>query len=148
MLSGMKHASYRGRLAPSPTGYLHLGHARTFWAAQERARSRGGVLILRNDDLDSTRFKMEFVDAMLEDLRWFGFEWSEGPDIGGPFAPYNQSERMDFYRAALAKLRAGSMFIPAPARAKTFNLPRARPTRTTMTSRFILERAAKMPNYQ
>ena len=103
---------YRGRLAPSPTGYLHLGHARTFWVAQERARANGGELILRNEDLDSTRFKMEFVDAMLEDLRWFGFEWSEGPDVGGKFAPYNQSERMDFYRDALEKLRAGNFIYP------------------------------------
>ena len=55
---------------------------------------------------------MEFVDAMLEDLRWFGFEWSEGPDIGGKFAPYNQSERMNFYRAALEKLRAGNFIYP------------------------------------
>ena len=55
---------------------------------------------------------MEFVDAMLEDLRWFGFEWSEGPDVGGPFAPYNQSERMEFYRAALEKLRAGNFIYP------------------------------------
>jgi glutamyl/glutaminyl-tRNA synthetase len=105
-------AFYRGRLAPSPTGFLHLGHARTFWVAQERARANGGELILRNDDLDSTRFKMEFVDAMLEDLRWFGFKWSEGPDIGGEFTPYDQSERMDFYRAALEKLRAGGFVYP------------------------------------
>ena len=103
---------YRGRLAPSPTGFLHLGHARTFWAAQERARANGGELILRNEDLDSTRYKMEFVDAMLEDLHWFGFEWSEGPDVGGKFAPYNQSERMDFYRAALEKLRAANFIYP------------------------------------
>lgn len=103
---------YRGRLAPSPTGFLHLGHARTFWVAQERARAQGGELILRNEDLDSTRFKMEFVDAMLEDLRWFGFGWSEGPDVGGPFAPYHQSERMNFYRAALEKLRAGNFIYP------------------------------------
>ena len=102
----------RGRLAPSPTGYLHLGHTRTFWVAQERARANGGTLILRNEDLDSTRFKMEFVGAMIEDLRWFGFEWSEGPDVGGPFAPYNQSERMDFYRAALEKLRVGNFIYP------------------------------------
>ena len=66
-------AAYRGRLAPSPTGYLHLGHARTFWVAQERARARGGTLILRNEDLDSTSFKMEFVTEMLEDLRLFCF---------------------------------------------------------------------------
>jgi len=103
---------YRGRLAPSPTGFLHLGHARTFWIAQQRAKKNGGELILRNEDLDATRFKMEFVDAMLEDLRWFGFEWSEGPDIGGKFAPYNQSERMNFYRATLEKLRAGGFIYP------------------------------------
>ncbi len=104
--------TYRGRLAPSPTGWLHLGHARTFWTAQERARANGGVLILRNEDLDSTRQQMEFAGAMLEDLRWFGFEWSEGPDVGGKFAPYNQSERMDFYRAALEKLRTGNFIYP------------------------------------
>jgi glutamyl/glutaminyl-tRNA synthetase len=103
---------YRGRLAPSPTGYLHLGHARTFWMAQQRAREKGGTLILRNEDLDSTRFKMEFVPAMLEDLRWFGFEWQEGPDCGGQFAPYNQSERLNVYRAALEKLRAGGFIYP------------------------------------
>lgn len=103
---------YRGRLAPSPTGFLHLGHAKTFWVAQQRAKENGGELILRNEDLDSTRFKMEFVPAMLEDLRWFGFEWSEGPDVGGKFAPYNQSERMSFYRAALEKLRAGNFIYP------------------------------------
>jgi glutamyl-tRNA synthetase len=108
----MNCANYRGRLAPSPTGYLHLGHARTFWVAQERARARGGELILRNEDLDAARFKMEFVDAMLDDLRWFGFEWSEGPDVGGKFAPYNQSERMGFYRLALEKLRAGNFIYP------------------------------------
>ncbi len=106
------NGEYRGRLAPSPTGYLHLGHARTFWIAQQRARANGGELILRNEDLDATRFKMEFVDAMLEDLRWFGFAWSEGPDIGGKFAPYNQSERMNFYRAALEKLCAGNLIYP------------------------------------
>ena len=108
----MNRANYRGRLAPSPTGYLHLGHARTFWMAQQRAKENGGTLVLRNEDLDSTRFKMEFVPAMIEDLRWFGFEWQEGPDCGGPFAPYNQSERMDFYRAALEKLRAGGFIYP------------------------------------
>jgi len=110
--SAIVSPKYRGRLAPSPTGFLHLGHARTFWRAQERARTRRGEVILRNEDLDSTRYKMEFADAMLEDLRWFGFEWSEGPDIGGKFAPYNQSERMDFYRAALEKLRAGNFIYP------------------------------------
>ena len=77
-----------------------------------RARANGGMLVLRNEDIDSTRFKMEFVPAMIEDLKWFGFEWSEGPDCGGPFAPYNQSERTTFYRAALEKLRAGKFIYP------------------------------------
>ena len=110
----MNHSekSYRGRLAPSPTGLLHLGHARTFWVAQERARANGGTLILRNDDIDSTRFKLEFVSQMIEDLRWFGFEWQEGPDCGGAFGPYSQSERRSFYVAALEKLRAGGFIYP------------------------------------
>jgi glutamyl-tRNA synthetase len=104
--------TYRSRLAPSPTGHLHLGHARTFWFAQQRARAANGTLILRNEDLDSARYQMQFVAAMLEDLRWFGFEWSEGPDLGGDCAPYNQSERMNFYRAAFEKLRAGNFVYP------------------------------------
>ncbi len=63
--------------------------------------------MLRNEDLDRSRCKREFVAAMLEDLRWFGLQWQEGPDCGGSFGPYNQSERFDFYRAALETLRAG-----------------------------------------
>ena len=104
--------SYRGRLAPSPTGFLHLGHARTFWTAQQHARENGGVLILRNEDLDRARCKLEFVEAMVEDLCWFGFEWQEGPDCGGTFGPYNQSERFHLYRAALEKLRTGGLIYP------------------------------------
>src|SRR5689334_5092904 len=92
--------AYRSRLAPSPTGLLHLGHARTFWTAQERARAQNGILILRNEDLDRSRCRPEFVSAMYEDLHWFGLEWQEGPDCGGPFGPYSQSERIAFYRAA------------------------------------------------
>jgi len=110
--SALRASKYRGRLAPSPTGLLHLGHARTFWTAQERARAKGGILVLRNDDIDSTRFKLEFVSQMIEDLRWFGFEWQEGPDCGGPFAPYNQQERFHLYRAALEKLRVGGFVYP------------------------------------
>jgi glutamyl-tRNA synthetase len=105
-------SNYRGRLAPSPTGYLHLGHARTFALAQERARIAGGSLILRNEDLDRTRARAEFVTAFIEDLKWFGFEWREGPDIGGPFGPYNQSERLDIYRAAFEKLKSIGAIYP------------------------------------
>lgn len=103
--SASSTGTYRGRLAPSPTGLLHLGHARTFWTAQQRAQEHGGLLILRNEDLDGARCTPEFVAAMLEDLRWFGLRWQEGPDCGGPHGPYNQSERFDRYRIALEKLR-------------------------------------------
>jgi glutamyl/glutaminyl-tRNA synthetase len=103
---------YRGRLAPSPTGFLHLGHARTFWTAYQRAKSAGGTLVLRNEDLDSSRARAEFVSAFIEDLHWLGIHWQEGPDIGGPFAPYNQSERMHLYRAAFEKLRASGHLFP------------------------------------
>lgn len=107
-----KTASYRGRLAPSPTGWLHLGHARTFWTAQERARAAGGTLILRNDDLDAARCRREYAAAMYEDLRWFGLEWSEGPDVGGPQFPYGQSQRLEFYAEAFAELREGGYVYP------------------------------------
>jgi glutamyl-tRNA synthetase len=103
---------YRGRLAPSPTGYLHLGHARTFWTAQERASAHGGTLVLRNEDLDAARSKSEFVTAMIEDLRWLGFRWEEGPDCGGPYGPYAQSQRRPIYLAALHTLREGGFIYP------------------------------------
>jgi glutamyl-tRNA synthetase len=98
--------SYRGRLAPSPTGLLHLGHARTFWTAHQRARTAGGSLLLRNDDLDAARCRPEFVTAMLEDLRWFGLTWQE-PII-------TQSARLPLYRAALARLHAAGCIYPSP----------------------------------
>lgn len=103
---------YRGRLAPSPTGWLHLGHAQTFWTAQSRARAAQGTLLLRNDDLDAARCRPEFVTGMLEDLRWFGLEWTEGPDRGGPHAPYTQSERKEHYAAAFDELLALGLVYP------------------------------------
>lgn len=105
-------APYRGRLAPSPTGFLHLGHARTFWTAQQRARIGGGTLILRNEDLDRARCRPEFVTAMFEDLRWFGFAWQEGPDCGGPLGPYVQSERFELYQQAFGRLQAAGWLYP------------------------------------
>jgi glutamyl-tRNA synthetase len=103
---------YRGRLAPSPTGYLHLGHARTFWVAHQRARACAGNLVFRNEDLDQQRSKPEFVQAMLEDLRWLGLDWDEGPDIGGMFGPYAQSQRRSFYLEAWRKLRDRGAIYP------------------------------------
>ena len=108
--AGMR--AYRGRLAPSPTGLLHLGHARTFWTAYERAQSAGGALLLRDEDLDPQRARADYAAAMLEDLRWLGIEWQEGPDIGGPYASYRQSERYPLYREAWEQLRAGGWIYP------------------------------------
>jgi glutamyl-queuosine tRNA(Asp) synthetase len=105
-------AVYRGRIAPSPTGYLHVGHVRTFWTAQRRARECQGTLVLRNEDLDPARCRAEFALAMIEDLKWLGFAWQEGPDVGGPFAPYEQSRRTHLYRAALDQLIARGAVYP------------------------------------
>lgn len=103
---------YRGRLAPSPTGLLHAGHARTFWIAAQRAEQHHGTLVLRNEDLDPDRSRPEFVRAMMKDLQWLGIQWSEGPDCGGPYAPYSQSERRSYYLEAWRKLRDGGFIYP------------------------------------
>lgn len=100
----MAQNDYRGRLAPSPTGYLHLGHARTFWRAQERARSANGTLLLRVDDLDGPRCRPEFVDAAVEDLAWFGFRWDGGVIL--------QSARTGLYQEAFERLRSGGFLFP------------------------------------
>ena len=105
-------SSYRGRLAPSPTGYLHVGHARTFFAAWQRSRNAGGTLVLRMEDLDPDRSLAEYAEAALEDLRWFGIRWHEGPDKGGPFAPYAQSRRHAVYLAEWRRLLAGGFIYP------------------------------------
>ena len=95
---------YVGRLAPSPTGLLHLGHAATFWTAYERARSVGGTLLLRNEDLDPQRSRREFVDAMLEDIAWLGMEW-QPPML-------SQSARLEAYREAFERLLAAGAVYP------------------------------------
>jgi glutamyl/glutaminyl-tRNA synthetase len=104
--------AYRGRIAPSPTGYLHIGHAHTFHRAWQRARQRLGVLVLRMEDLDPDRSRPEYAQAVLEDLHWLNIDWDEGPDLGGPYAPYEQSLRADVYRLAWQKLREGGFIYP------------------------------------
>jgi len=103
---------YRGRLAPSPTGLLHIGHARTFGIAARRAHENGGALVLRNEDLDPQRCRAHYVTTMFEDLRWLGLQWTEGPDCGGPHAPYSQSDRRSYYLAAWRKLRDEGRIYP------------------------------------
>jgi glutamyl-tRNA synthetase len=116
---------YRGRLAPSPTGLLHVGHARTFWTAYQRARDAGGTLVMRMDDLDAERSRPEFAEAAMEDLRWLGIRWQEGPNKtnidkanldkasgGGPYGPYLQSKRHNLYNVAWRKLLRRGFLYP------------------------------------
>ena len=118
---------YRGRLAPSPTGLLHLGHARTFWIAAQRAAEDGGTLILRNEDLDPQRCREEFVAAMMEDLCWLGISWQEGPDCGGTAGPYVQSERRSFYLDAWRRLRDLGAIYPCTCSRRDVALAAAAP---------------------
>jgi glutamyl-tRNA synthetase len=99
--------SPRGRFAPSPTGELHLGNARTALLAWLQARAAGGRFVMRVEDLDRGRVRPGILASQLEDLRWLGLDWDEGPEVGGPFAPYLQSGRRALYEAALERLAAG-----------------------------------------
>lgn len=103
---------YRGRVAPTPTGLLHLGHAATFWRAWRRSRDAGGILIFRLEDLDPVRCKAEFAQAAIGDLRWLGLDWQEGPDTGGPYAPYAQHNRRSFFLQAWRQLRDEGWIYP------------------------------------
>lgn len=105
---------YRGRIAPTPTGYLHLGHAQTFWLAQQRATQADGTLVLRVEDLDHQRCKPPYSTAMVEDLTWFGLRWQEGPDVGGAYGPYTQSQRLAFYRQIWHQLAQTRTIYPSP----------------------------------
>jgi glutamyl-tRNA synthetase len=101
-----------GRLAPSPTGAQHVGNARTYLLAWLSIRSRGGRVILRIEDVDSPRIKSGAEQQAIDDLRWLGLDWDEGPDIGGPNAPYRQTERLSLYEAALLRLQAAELVYP------------------------------------
>ena len=105
-------SSIVGRLAPSPTGGLHPGHARTFLLAWLAARSSGGRIVLRIEDLDASRARAESKIGAQADLRWLGFDWDEGPDVGGPSGPYVQSERMAAYDRCLERLKRSESVYP------------------------------------
>lgn len=100
----MVRSRYRGRIAPTPTGYLHLGHAATFWKAHERANQFKGVTILRIDDLDPQRCRTNYAEAAMADLKWLGIEWHEGPAY--------QSRRRELYLNAWRKLRDAGHIYP------------------------------------
>lgn len=99
--------SVRTRFAPSPTGYLHVGGARTALFNWLYARKNGGVMILRVEDTDDKRNTAEALQAIYDGMNWLGLDWDEGPDKGGDYGPYRQSERNSIYESYLAKLQAG-----------------------------------------
>ena len=107
----MTEGPVRTRFAPSPTGELHVGSARTALFNYLFARGRGGAFILRIEDTDPERSARAFEDSILRDLRWLGLEWDEGPDVGGPHGPYRQSERGALYaERAAGLLDAGAAY--------------------------------------
>jgi len=99
-----KHSKIRVRFAPSPTGQLHVGNARTALYNWLFSRKMKGTMILRIEDTDLERSEARYQDQLLEDLKWFGINWDEGPDVGGPFAPYRQSDRLEIYREHAERL--------------------------------------------
>src|SRR5207253_3295691 len=102
----------RVRFAPSPTGHLHVGGARTAIFNWLFAKHHGGTFIIRVEDTDQARSTAESEAMVLDDLRWLGLMWDEGPDIGGPHAPYRQSERSDVYADVAARLREAGLAYP------------------------------------
>lgn len=102
----------RGRLAPSPTGALHVGNARTFLVAWLAARTQGGSLVFRMEDLDHPKVKRGAAREAMGDLKWLGLDWDEGPDRGGAHEPYVQSERIAWYRRGLEQLLAAGLAYP------------------------------------
>jgi glutamyl-tRNA synthetase len=109
----------RTRFAPSPTGDLHLGGAWTALASWALARRAGGALVLRIEDLDPPRVVRGSAERIVDDLEWLGLDWDEGPDVGGPFAPYAQSERGALYEAAIEALsRRGLVYACDCSRAE------------------------------
>ncbi len=105
-------AKVRARLAPSPTGDMHLGNAWSFLLAWLACRSLGGTIVLRMEDLDPERCKPSFASAIMEDLHWLGLDWDEGPDVGGSCGPYVQSERQALYETALRRLNQLGVIYP------------------------------------
>ena len=112
------------RFAPSPTGHLHLGNARTALLNYLAARKTGGRFILRVEDTDEARSSDNFMRELFEDLRWMGLDWDEGPDIGGPHAAYRQQQRRAIYEEWLVKLDAAGLTYPCFCTPAELNISR------------------------
>ena len=105
-------SNVRVRFAPSPTGKLHIGGARTAIYNWAFARANGGTFILRIDDTDPTRSTDENTQIILRAMRWLGLDWDEGPEVGGDFGPYAQTERLDLYKQTAERLLAEGKAYP------------------------------------
>lgn len=102
----------RGRFAPTPSGPLHLGNAWSALLAWLQVRQAGGEMLLRIEDIDGPRSRQAYIESIPEDLRWLGLDWDEGPDLGGPYSPYRQSERLARYEELLHVLKAKGLVYP------------------------------------
>jgi nondiscriminating glutamyl-tRNA synthetase len=123
-MSAINEAPVVTRFAPSPTGSLHLGNARTALFSYLWARKTGGKFILRIEDTDLERSQDRFRDQLMTDMRWLGLDWDEGPDVGGPSGPYRQAERGEFYRDLYAKLLNQGHAYPCYCTAEDLELSR------------------------
>lgn len=144
----------RGRFAPTPSGQVHIGNARTALLAWLQVRHAGGELVMRMEDIDKTRSKADLAAQILDDLRWLGLDWDEGPDMGGPHTPYIQSQREPLYQQAINRLvqdgwlypcfcrRADIMAIASAPHGLTEEGPRYRGTCRHLTPAQAAERAA------
>ena len=120
----------RVRFAPSPTGMLHIGGARTAIYNWAFARATGGTFVLRIEDTDPERSTEENTQIILRALRWMGLNWDEGPEVGGPCGPYFQTQRTDTYEAALAKLIEAGAAYPCFCSKETLDAKRAEAEQT------------------
>ena len=123
-MTTLLNSSIVTRFAPSPSGYLHLGNARTALLNYLAARKYGGRFILRVEDTDAVRSEENYLQSLLKDLRWLGLTWDEGPDVGGAVAPYKQSERHVIYSEWQAKLAAAGLTYPCYCSQTELNIAR------------------------
>ncbi|HEX3603706.1 MAG TPA: glutamate--tRNA ligase [Steroidobacteraceae bacterium] len=123
-MSSINESPVITRFAPSPTGSLHLGNARTALFSHLWARKSGGKFILRIEDTDLTRSQDRFRDELISDMLWLGLEWDEGPDVGGPAGPYCQAQRGEFYRSLYQQLSARDLAYPCFCTAEQLELSR------------------------
>ncbi len=133
----MAEETVRVRFAPSPTGALHIGGARTAFFNWLFARQNNGVMVLRIDDTDKERSTEASYQQILTSLQWLGLDWDEGPDVGGPFGPYRQSERLEIYKAELARLIKEEKVYPCFCSQETLKADREEALKNGKTPRYV-----------